>query len=79
MGAGLREAFEGGGVNYEQLHSPSARTVQTVAPIPMSAKCICGLRYGMHRVKDYACPNPAWKPGNGQLQWLPVKFHREIA
>lgn len=29
----------------------------------------CGLRFGRHRWKDDACPNPDWKAGNGQPQW----------
>ena len=57
-------------MNYDQLHSPAARTVQTVAPIPMDALCKCGMRYGMHRVKDYRCPNQNWRPGNGEPQWM---------
>lgn len=57
-------------MNYDQLHSPAARTVQTVMPVPMAAMCVCGMRYGAHRVNDYACPNQDWKPGNGQPQWM---------
>lgn len=49
--------------------------MQSIVP-PMSARCECGLRYGMHRVSDYACPNQNWRPGNGQPQWLPRKWKR---
>jgi hypothetical protein len=64
-------------MNYEQLHSPAARTVQTVPPIPMEAICgRCWLRYGQHRVGDYACMNSQWKPGNGHPQWSKAVFRR---
>jgi hypothetical protein len=43
---------------------------------PMQALCECGLRYGMHRVNDYACPNQEWRPGNGKPQWLVRKWVR---
>jgi hypothetical protein len=43
---------------------------------PMSARCVCGQRYGMHRVFDFACMNPKWRPGNGQAQWLKESFRR---
>jgi hypothetical protein len=45
-------------------------------PIPYSAMCVCGRRYGAHRVNDYACPNQRWIPGNGQPQWLEQAFAR---
>ena len=62
-------------MNYEQLHSPAARTVTSLRPIPMDAKCAaCGRRNGMHRVNTFQCPNPAWRTGNGQPQWLTGTF-----
>ncbi len=62
-------------MNYHQLHSPAARTVQTVRPIPMDAPCaLCQRRYGMHRTQTYQCPNPLWSTGNGQPQWLSATF-----
>jgi hypothetical protein len=33
------------------------------------AVCACGLPLGKHRYGSEACPNPHWKPGNGQSQW----------
>lgn len=33
-------------------------------------ECACGSRYGLHRWRDLACPNPKWRCGNGQRQWL---------
>lgn len=62
-------------MTYEQLHSPAARTTQPVVP-SMDTLCTCGLRYGMHRVKDYACPNQNWRLGNGQPQWLSRNWNR---
>ncbi len=48
-----------------------------VATAPMMDEpCVCGLRYGMHRVGDYACPNQKWRPGNGKLQWMLEKWVR---
>jgi hypothetical protein len=32
--------------------------------------CVCARPAGHHRWQDYACPNPAWRCGNGQPQWL---------
>lgn len=32
--------------------------------------CVCGRRRGQHRYGDEKCPNPKWKVGNGQPQWL---------
>ena len=62
-------------MNYQQLHSPAARTVQVQRVIPMDERCaFCGLRYGMHKVHTLTCPNPTWRPGNGQPQWLVKKF-----
>lgn len=52
--------------------APIPRGVQS----PMQALCECGMRYGAHRVNDYACQNPHWRPGNGQPQWLEDKFRR---
>lgn len=43
---------------------------------PHDTPCKCGLRYGMHRVNDYACPNQAGRPGNGKPQWLTARFER---
>lgn len=63
-------------MNYEQLHSPAARTVHRMTAPPMEALCTCGLRFGQHRVKDYRCPNQAWRPGNGKPQWLADVFRR---
>ena len=51
-----------------------------IAPAPMmDAICVCGLRYGQHRVNDFACMNQKWKPGNGQPQWLTAVFKRTKA
>ena len=62
---------------YAQIHAtPPAPIFQNAIAPPMSALCLCGRRYGMHRVHDYACPNDEWKPGNGQDQWLPWHFVR---
>jgi hypothetical protein len=46
-----------------------------VAP-NMDTLCECGARFGMHRVNDHACPNDAWRPGNGKPQWLTRKWER---
>lgn len=41
--------------------------------------CACGLRRGLHRYATEHCPNPQWKAGNGQLQWLEATFtHRPM-
>lgn len=62
-------------VNYDQLHSPAARTVASARRTPMSATCQrCGMRRGQHRVNDERCQNQAWRPGNGQAQWLNASF-----
>ena len=62
---------------YAQIHAtPPAPIFHNAIVPPMSALCLCGQRYGMHRVGNYLCPNPAWKPGNGQAQWLVGKFER---
>ena len=62
---------------WAQVHAtPPAPIFHSDAKPPMSAECRCGLRYGMHRINDYACPNPNWRPGNGQPQWLASKFKR---
>ncbi len=57
------------------LKQPPIQLTASVAP-PMSAFCICGARYGMHRVGDFACMSQKWVPGNGEPQWLAVKFQR---
>lgn len=36
--------------------------------------CACGARLGLHRFPDDACPNPRWRCGNGQPQWLQGEF-----
>lgn len=33
-------------------------------------RCTCGHYPGRHRWGDNACPNPRWRAGNGQQQWL---------
>jgi hypothetical protein len=39
----------------------------------------CGRRFGLHRAPDNACPNPKWKPGNGEPQWrLQQKFRARV-
>jgi len=38
--------------------------------------CVCGKRSGQHRWGDNACPNPRWRTGNGQPQWLERSFYR---
>jgi hypothetical protein len=38
------------------------------------APCLCGERFGRHRWETLACPNPGWKVGNGQPQWLTCGF-----
>lgn len=61
-----------------KAHPPLAIFHGSLAP-GMDLLCQCGLRYGMHRVGDYACPNPKWRPGNGEPQWMPMarfKFSR---
>jgi hypothetical protein len=64
-------------MNYDQLHSPAARTEHPQRFEPtMDTLCECGLRYGMHRVNDLACMNPDWRPGNGQPQWLERTWKR---
>ncbi len=30
---------------------------------------VCFRRQGMHRFGNNACPNPAWRVGNGEPQW----------
>jgi hypothetical protein len=62
---------------YAQIHAtpPSPIFHLEIKP-PMSALCKCGARYGMHRVKDYACPHPNWRPGNGLPQWLVSTWDR---
>lgn len=40
---------------------------------PMAALCMCGARRGMHRVNDERCPNPQWRLGNGEAQWMPTQ------
>lgn len=63
---------------YAQIHAtPPAPIFHNAIAPPMSALCLCGRRYGMHRVGNYLCPNPEWKPGNGQAQWLTCKFERK--
>lgn len=37
-------------------------------------RCICGKWPGQHRWGDNACPNPAWKCGNGRPQWLHATY-----
>jgi hypothetical protein len=38
--------------------------------------CGCGKRRGLHRYGDEACPNPAWKPCNGQPEFQKhMAFH----
>lgn len=40
-----------------------------------SADCAgCGQRLGKHRYGDDACPNPNWRAGNGQAQWLTTSY-----
>lgn len=39
-----------------------------------SLLCACGKRLGLHRFGDNACPNPRWRGGNGQPQWLQSYF-----
>jgi hypothetical protein len=65
--------------------SGSQRARTTIRPAPlaglafpptMDTPCECGLRYGMHRVNDHACPNQQWRPGNGQSQWLSRNWKR---
>jgi len=41
---------------------------------PMHELCECGRRRGMHRWGDEACPNPAWRPGNGSAQFIARAF-----
>lgn len=55
---------------------PAAPPAVQAFPPTMDTPCECGLRYGQHRVGNFACPNPAWKPGNGQAQWLADVFRR---
>lgn len=55
---------------------PPAKPLPKPVFIPQAALnydtlCVCGMRYGQHRVNDYACQNPRWKPGNGESQWMP--------
>lgn len=58
-------------VSTKAYHPQRMQPRTLMAPAhPMDAPCTCGRRYGMHRVNDYACPNPGWKPGNGQEQWM---------
>jgi hypothetical protein len=38
---------------------------------PMHDLCTCGRRRGLHRFGDERCPNPHWRPGNGQPQFVP--------
>ena len=38
--------------------------------------CVCGKWPGQHRWGDNACPNPRWRTGNGQPQWLERTFYR---
>lgn len=42
-------------------------------------KCfLCGQRRGLHRHGDNACPNDLWKAGNGQDQWLTIRYLPEL-
>ena len=56
------------------IKHPQATVIS--AHIPMSELCMCGRRYGMHKVKTFECPNQEWRPGNGQPQWLALTFER---
>lgn len=43
----------------------------------MSALCVCcRRRRGLHRVMTEACPNPNWRVGNDQAQFLASTFTR---
>ena len=44
--------------------------------MPFGVQCVCGKRLGQHRYGDCACPNPRWRTGNGQPQWLERSFYR---
>lgn len=39
-------------------------------------RCVCGHWPGRHRWGDNACPNPKWRCGNGQAQWLTQTYAR---
>lgn len=43
---------------------------------PMDAMCVCGTRYGEHRVNTLQCRNPKWSCGNGEPQWGESVFAR---
>jgi hypothetical protein len=45
--------------------------------VDLTALCCCGIRRGMHRFGDEACPNRDWleQPGSGKPQWREVAFH----
>jgi hypothetical protein len=38
--------------------------------------CQCGKRRGLHRYGNEACPNPAWRVGNGEPHWLMTRYKR---
>lgn len=38
----------------------------------------CGQRLGKHRFGNDQCPNAAWRPGNGQSQWLGSTFAEPV-
>lgn len=38
---------------------------------------ICGYRRGLHRWRSEECPNPLWRAGNGQQQFIMRTFRRK--
>lgn len=54
-----------------QVHAPASQRVWPAQVAHASPDaCECGGRLGQHRFGDEACPNPKWRCGNGQPQWL---------
>lgn len=51
--------------SYDANRGPMVPAPKVVQPAP----CVCGMREGLHRWGDGACPNRLWKCGNGQPQW----------
>lgn len=60
------------------IHTQPLRPVQHAGNVrpPMDAMCVCGTRYGEHRVNDFRCRNPKWSCGNGEPQWGESVFAR---
>lgn len=57
---------------------PQLPPLQKIEPNPTWIQlCVCGVRRGLHRWGDEACPNLLWRAGSGKQQWLSSFFVRK--